>query len=65
MCLIINIKVTLYYSVYMRTSGEKVGISDEAERVQLVSHPHIRTLSGTVPWQGSPVPPRSGGPDLS
>jgi len=35
-----NIKVTLHYSVYMRTSGEKVRISDEAERVQLVSYPH-------------------------
>ena len=29
-----NIKITLHYSVYMRTSGEKVCISDEAERVQ-------------------------------
>jgi len=26
----------------MRTSGEKVRISDEAERVQSVSYPHIR-----------------------
>jgi len=29
-----NIKLTLYYSVCMRTSGEKVRILDEAERVQ-------------------------------
>jgi len=28
-----NIKITLHYSVYMRTSGDKVRISDEAERV--------------------------------
>jgi len=30
----------------MRTSGEKVRISDEAERVQSVSYSHIRLLSG-------------------
>jgi len=30
----------------MRTSGEKVRISDEAERVQSVSYSHIRPLSG-------------------
>jgi len=30
----------------MRTSGKKVHISDEAELVQLVSYPHIRSLSG-------------------
>jgi len=36
----------LHYSVYTRTSGEKVRISDEAESVQTVSYPHIRTLSG-------------------
>jgi len=30
----------------MRTSGEKLRISDEGERVQLVSCPHIRSLSG-------------------
>jgi len=30
----------------MRTSGEKVRISDEAERVQSDSYPHIRSLSG-------------------
>jgi len=30
----------------MRTSSEKVRISDEAERVQSVSYPHIRSLSG-------------------
>jgi len=29
----------------MRTSGEKVRISDEAERVQSVSYSHIRSLS--------------------
>ena len=41
-----NIKITLHCSVYMRTSGEKVRISDEAERVQSVSYSHIRSLSG-------------------
>jgi len=41
-----NIKITLYYSVCMRTSGEKVRISDEAERVQSVWYAHIRSLSG-------------------
>ena len=41
-----NIKITLYYSVCMRTSGEKARISDEAERVQSVSCPHIRSFSG-------------------
>jgi len=30
----------------MRTSGEKVSISDETERVQSVSYPHIRSFSG-------------------
>jgi len=40
------IKITLYYSVYLCTSGEKVHILDEAERVQSVSYPHIRSLSG-------------------
>ena len=35
-----NIEITLHYSVYMRTSGEKVRISDEAERVQPVSYFH-------------------------
>jgi len=39
-------KITLHYSVYMRTSGEKVPISDEAERFQSVSYSHIRSLSG-------------------
>jgi len=29
----------------MRTSGEKACISDEAERFQSVSYPHIRSLS--------------------
>jgi len=44
--------MTLHYSFYMRTSGEKVRISDEAERVQSVSYSHIRSLSGlyTVQW---------------
>ena len=36
----------IYYSVYMRTSGKKVRISDEAERVQSVSYSHVRSLSG-------------------
>ena len=40
-----NIKMTLYYSVCMRTPGEKIRISDEAERVQSVSYPQIRSLS--------------------
>jgi len=30
----------------MRTSGEKVRITDEIERVQSVSYSHIRSLSG-------------------
>jgi len=30
----------------MRTSGEDVRTSDEAELVQLVSYSHIRSLSG-------------------
>ena len=33
-------KITLHCSVYMRTSGEKVNISDEAECVQSVSYSH-------------------------
>ena len=41
-----NIRITLFDSVCMRTSTEKVRISNEAERVQSVSHPHIRSLSG-------------------
>jgi len=41
-----NIKTTLHYSVYMRTSGEKVRISDYAESVQSVSYSHTRSLSG-------------------
>jgi len=40
-----NIKMTLHYSAYMRTPGEKVRISVEAERVQSVSYSHIRSLS--------------------
>jgi len=42
-----NFTITLYYSVYMRTSGVKGRISVEAERVQSVSYPHIRSLSGS------------------
>jgi len=30
----------------MRTSGEKVRITDEPERVPFVSNPHIRSLWG-------------------
>jgi len=40
-----NIKITDYYSVCLHTSDEKVRISVEAERVQSVSYPHIRSLS--------------------
>jgi len=32
----------------VRTSGEKVRISDEAERVQSVSCSHIRSLPGLI-----------------
>ena len=39
-----NTKITLHYSVYMRTSGEKVRISDEAERVQSASYSHITVI---------------------
>jgi len=38
-----NIKITL--RVYMRTSGDKVCISDEAERVQSVSFSHTKPMS--------------------
>jgi len=41
-----NVKIALHYSVYMRTSCEKVRVFDEAERVQSVSYSHIRSLSG-------------------
>ena len=41
-----NVKISLHYSVYMHASGEKVRVSDEAERVQSVSYSHIRSLSG-------------------
>jgi len=34
----------------MRTSGEKERISDEAERVQSVSYPHLRSLSELCIW---------------
>ena len=40
------IKITLYYSVCKRTSGEKVHISAQVESVQSVSYTHIRSLSG-------------------
>jgi len=40
-----NIQLSLYYGVYMCASGDKVRISDEAERVQSISYPHIRSLS--------------------
>jgi len=43
-----NIKITLHYSVYMRTSGEKLPVSDEAERVQSVWYSHIRSLQGYI-----------------
>jgi len=36
-----NIKIILHYSVYMRTSGKKARISDEAECVQSLSYSHI------------------------
>jgi len=38
--------MTLYNSVRMRTSGEKVRITDESERVKSVSYSHIRSESG-------------------
>ena len=44
-----NIKITLHNSVYMRTSGEKARISDEAERVQSVSYSHIAAVSKLRP----------------
>jgi len=47
-----NIKITLRYSVYMRTSGEKVRISDEAERVQSVSYSDISSPSGLYTVHG-------------
>jgi len=37
-----NIKVTLHYSAYMCTSGEKVCILDEGERLQSVSHSYMQ-----------------------
>ena len=37
-----DIKIILHYSVYLRTLGEKVRISDEAERVQSVSYSRVR-----------------------
>jgi len=43
-----NIKIILHYSVYTRTSGEKIRISDEAECVQSVSYSHIRSLSAVA-----------------
>jgi len=41
-----NIKITFHYNVYMRTSGEKVRVSNEAECAQPVSNSHVRSLSG-------------------
>jgi len=41
-----NVKIALHYSVCMRTSGEKVLVSDETDRLQLVSYSQIRSLSG-------------------
>jgi len=41
-----NIKITLHYCVHMRTSDEKVRISDEAERVQSFSNSDIGLLLG-------------------
>ena len=43
-------KVTLHYSIYMRTSDEKVRISDEAERVQSVSYCRIRSFAAYIQW---------------
>ena len=40
-----NVKISIYDSVYMRASDAKARISDEAEHVQSVSYPHIRSLS--------------------
>jgi len=45
-----NTKITLHYSVYMRTSGEKVRISDEAERVQSVSYSQKDHCQGYIQW---------------
>jgi len=44
----------------MRTPGEKVRISDEAERVQSVSYSHIRSLSGQ--WRAEGGGERGAGP---
>jgi len=41
-----NGTMTSYYSAGMHTSGEEVHILDEAERLQLVSYPRIRSLLG-------------------
>jgi len=41
------IKRTFYYSVYMRTSGKKVRISDEAERVIFSIQDHCQ---GYIRW---------------
>jgi len=46
-------RITLHYSVYIRTLGEKVRISDEAERVQSVSYSHkviVRVIYSGV-WE--------------
>jgi len=39
----------------MRTSGGKIRILDEAERVQSVPHSHIRSLSGLYSLQPHPL----------
>jgi len=43
-----DIKITSYYGVCICTSGEKVRISDEEERVQSVSYSHIKIIIGVV-----------------
>ena len=39
-----NIKITLHYNVFMRTSGGKVRMSDEAERFKSFSYSHITVV---------------------
>jgi len=41
-----NIRISSHYTVFLRTLGEKVNISEEAKSVQSVSDSHIRSLSG-------------------
>ena len=50
---IVYAKITLHHSVYVHASGEKVLISDEAERAQSVSYPHIKSLSGLYTVMGA------------